>query len=397
MEYGNATFHGTLKQVANSGIQVAIGNTAQRPSNAAGLIRYNTELSRFETNNGSAWANIASADGTVTSVGLTGVTNAITVTGSPITSSGTFALALAGELAGIHAVSSNGMLARTAAGTYTPRTIAASSVAGAQGVTVTNGDGVSGAPTIGLSITGLTAAVSVANTATLVINDGTNNLKATLAQVLTLFDGAFVLQTGDTMTGSLTLNADPSSALHAATKSYVDNGVSNATQIAGNGLTLTTKTFSVNTSNSSVGTSGGNIIVRSTATNGQLLRSTGTAGAEATWGALDLAQANSITGVLPVSAGGTGGANASVARSNLGIPSSPSGVYRTSFTNASLVSNALTITHGLGQQYVNVQVIDNSNKVIQPDEITMTNSTVTVVDFTSYGTLTGTWNVVVVG
>ncbi|MEM4258033.1 MAG: hypothetical protein QXL17_02635, partial [Candidatus Thermoplasmatota archaeon] len=30
----------------------------------------------------------------------------------------------------------------------------------------------------------------------------------------------------DTMTGFLTLNADPTNALHAATKQYVDNGVS---------------------------------------------------------------------------------------------------------------------------------------------------------------------------
>ncbi len=393
MEYGHAIFHGTLKQVSNAGVQVGAGTTAQRPSNAAGLIRYNTDLSRFETNNGSAWANIASADGTVTSVSLTGITNAITVSGSPITGSGTFALALAGELAGINAVASNGILARTAAGTYTPRTIAAASAAGTQGVTVTNGDGVSGAPTIGLSITGLSAAGALANTATFIVNDGTNNVKATLAQLLTLVDSGFVLQTGDTMTGSLTLNADPSSALHAATKSYVDNGVATATQIAGNGLTLTTKTFSVNTSNASVGTASGNLIVRSTATVGQVLTSTGTAGVEATWGALSLAQANSVTGVLPVANGGTGGANAAVARSNLGLP----GVYRTSFTNANLTANALTVTHSLGQQFVQVQITDNNNRVIQPDEITMTSSSVSTVDFTSYGALTGTWNVVVVG
>lgn len=34
--------------------------------------------------------------------------------------------------------------------------------------------------------------------------------------------GDYVKKTGDTMSGFLTLNADPTAALHAATKSYVD-------------------------------------------------------------------------------------------------------------------------------------------------------------------------------
>lgn len=71
--------------------------------------------------------------------------------------------------------------------------------------------------------------------------------------------------------------------------------------------------------------------------------------------------------------------------------------YRTTFTNATLSVGTLTLTHGLGKQDVTVTVIDNNNKQIIPDEITFTNSTSLVIDLTTYGTLSGTWRVVVAG
>jgi hypothetical protein len=43
------------------------------------------------------------------------------------------------------------------------------------------------------------------------------------ADITGLVDGTYVNVAGDTMTGSLSLNADPTSAMHAATKQYVDN------------------------------------------------------------------------------------------------------------------------------------------------------------------------------
>jgi len=444
MELGSIIVHGSFTHTANTALKIASGTTAARPANAVGLIRYNTDLSRFETNNGAAWSNVGSGDGTVTSVGLTGVANAITVSGSPITDSGSFTLALAGELAGLNGLSTTGLVARTGAGTYTPRTIAASAAAGSQGATVSNGDGVSGAPTIGVTITALANANAIAGAHTTMVNDGTNNTKATFTQIATFMDTLFIASGGDTMTGALILNADPVTALGAATKSYVDNAAVTATTnaqansvlksgstmtgllvlsadpatalgaatksyvdnsvataistdtytaTANGGLTLTTKAFSANTTGVSTGLVSGNIAVRSTASTGQVLRSTGTAGAEATWGALDLAQANTVTGVLGVVNGGTGGSSASTARTSLVVPS----FYRASFTNASLVSNALTVAHNLGQQFVQVMVTDNTNAIVQPDNIVMTNSSNTTVDLTSFGTLTGTWNVVVIG
>jgi hypothetical protein len=49
--------------------------------------------------------------------------------------------------------------------------------------------------------------------------------------------GARVARSGDTMTGPLTLHADPTAAMHAATKAYVDSG--DATRVAKAGDTMT--------------------------------------------------------------------------------------------------------------------------------------------------------------
>lgn len=41
-------------------MMVPTGNTAQRPANTAGMIRFNTDLGTFEAANGSYWANVGS-------------------------------------------------------------------------------------------------------------------------------------------------------------------------------------------------------------------------------------------------------------------------------------------------------------------------------------------------
>lgn len=219
---GALNVKGLLRQSSDTALKVAVGPTSSRPTGEAGLIRFSNTLGRLEAHNGTAWANVGLGDGTVTSVSLSGSTG-ISVSGGPITTTGTITLTLNAELQGLSALSSNGIVSRTGAGTYTS------------------------------------------------------------------------------------------------------------------------------------------------------------------------------TAVLPITAGGTGAANATTARSNLGLPTAVSGTYRAAFTNANLVANALSITHGLAQQFVSVMIYDNNNRVIQPDEITATSNTVTTVDLTSYGALTGTWNVVVVG
>lgn len=263
MEIGSVIIRGTATQTAKTAFQVASGLTTERPTGAAAMMRFNTNLNRFEGHNGTGW-NVIDGVGSVTSVSLSTPSTGLQVTsGGPITGSGTLTITLAGEIAALNALSSNGFVARTGTAAYANRSVAASSVAGSQGISLSNGDGVSGNPTIGLNITGLTAAGSVALANTLVINDGTNNVKATFTQV----------------------------------------------------------------------------------------------------------------------------------KAALGIPT----VYRTSFTNASLSAGVLTVTHNIGQQFVQVIVTDNNNKALQPDDITMTSGTALAVDLSSFGTLTGNWNVMVIG
>ncbi|MEP1076524.1 hypothetical protein NDI52_14070 [Leptolyngbya sp. PL-A3] len=73
-------------------------------------------------------------------------------------------------------------------------------------------------------------------------------------------------------------------------------------------------------------------------------------------------------------------------------------VFQTTFTNATLVAGVLTVTHNLGNQCPDVRIIDNSGKAIgEPDEITYTSTTALTCDFSSFGALTGTWRVTVVG
>ncbi len=469
MFYGNTTIRGSFAHLTNTSTIVATGNTAQRPTASAGSIRFNTQTGKLEaasdpTLSGSLTWNNVSND--LTSIGTSGAGI------SASTVNGVTTISLSGESLAQAGLSTSGLVTRTAANTYTSRTIASST-----GITVANGDGIAGNPTISVNTTGVTIGIVSSNvavissggagqvltssgvagaeaswgalnlssanaiTGTLAITNGgtgattaanalvalgavptaggtmtgllvlsanpstalgaatkqyVDAVNATAVSALALATtanttaAAAVMRAGDTMTGLLVLSADPVAVKGAATKQYVDNA---AAFLAGTGLTLTSKTFSVNTSGASIGFVANNLVVRSTASAGQILTSTGTAGAEATWGALNLASANAVTGTLSITNGGTGANTAANARTNLAA----AGVYRTSFTSASLVSNLLTVTHSLGQQFVHVQISDNNNKIIIPDEVTFTSSTVATVDLTSYATLTGTWNVVVVG
>ena len=85
----------------------------------------------------------------VTSVGATQPAAGLTISGSPITSTGTLTFALANDLAALEGLGSTGFAVRTAADTWVQRNIA-----GGTGIGVTNGDGVAGAPTISLTSVG---------------------------------------------------------------------------------------------------------------------------------------------------------------------------------------------------------------------------------------------------
>lgn len=155
--------------------------------------------------------------GTWANRSLTAPANGISIT-NPDGVSGSPTFALTNDLAALEGLSSTGVAVRIGSDSWAQRTIAGT----ASNIVVTNGDGVAGNPTVNLA--------SVTDTGTGNFRKfnidgfgrvtGTTNVVA--ADITALVDATYINVSGDTMTGFLTLNADPSTALHAATKQYVD-------------------------------------------------------------------------------------------------------------------------------------------------------------------------------
>lgn len=84
----------------------------------------------------------------------------------------------------VYGIAANGFVVRTADDTFAARSIVASTAQGAQGISVTDGDGVAGDPTIGLDIVGLSTG-SVSGDTLIPSYNGTNNVSVTPAQIVT--------------------------------------------------------------------------------------------------------------------------------------------------------------------------------------------------------------------
>jgi hypothetical protein len=131
------------------GLELSVGTTAQRPvSPINGTFRYNTDLTSFEGYANNSWTAVGTG-GSVTSVSATQPAAGITITGSPITTSGTFVFALANDLLAVEGLATTGIATRTASNTWTTRTITGT----ASRITLTNGDGVASNPTVDISST----------------------------------------------------------------------------------------------------------------------------------------------------------------------------------------------------------------------------------------------------
>lgn len=77
----------------------------------------------------------------------------------------------------------------------------------------------------------------------------------------------------------------------------------------------------------------------------------------------------------------------------VGIPVSAQNSYTTSFANSDLSSGILQVNHNFGELYCAVSVIDNTGKIVTPDEVTFLTTSYLTVDLSSYGTITGNWAV----
>ena len=71
--------------------------------------------------------------------------------------------------------------------------------------------------------------------------------------------------------------------------------------------------------------------------------------------------------------------------------------YTYSFTEASLSSGRyLILTHSTGTQFVQVYIYDNTNTLINPDSIVLTNTTTVTIDLSSFTSISGTWTAIII-
>ena len=102
-------------------------------------------MAALEIFDGTNWIQIGGGGGTVTSVSILS-SPGLEISGSPITQSGTIGISLSPLLQAFSFLSTNGIIAKTGVDTFATRTIA-----GTNGVSVTNGSGIFGNPSVSLT------------------------------------------------------------------------------------------------------------------------------------------------------------------------------------------------------------------------------------------------------
>lgn len=129
-------------QTAMLALDAQVGDIAIRTDVSRSYVLQNTDPTVLAN-----WVEIlqpAGAGGGVTSVSATAPAAGFTITGSPITTTGTFIFTLANDLAAVENLATTGIATRTAADTWATRTITGTT----NTITVTNGNGVAGNPTL---------------------------------------------------------------------------------------------------------------------------------------------------------------------------------------------------------------------------------------------------------
>lgn len=65
------------------------------------------------------------------------------------------------------------------------------------------------------------------------------------------------------------------------------------------------------------------------------------------------------------------------------------------FTNSDLVSGYVTITHEMDQQYVSVQVFNNDDRLVIPDDVQLPATNTVVINLSGFAPISGTWRAVI--
>jgi len=280
----------------NSAITLPSGADAGRPTTTvAGMIRFSTVDNNVEFYNGTVWKKVTStnsfetmalagnftgtnpvADSPTDTLTLTGGVG-ITIAGDSSSDTLTFAFTRAGmtnktapvaadtvalfdsassnapvyasftqifnALDVVNGVTSNGILVRTADDTYASRSIAVNGAGNLAGLAVTDGNGVSGNPTLGLNINGTSTLTSLDNADRFIVYhaSGDANLAITAQNVRTYMTAAVDplvrRQAGVVIDDAVNI----STALPTTTNVYVTRIVINVTTaaVAGAGGTIT--------------------------------------------------------------------------------------------------------------------------------------------------------------
>jgi hypothetical protein len=104
----------------------------------------------------------------------------------------------------------------------------------------------------------------------------------------------------------------------------------------------------------------------------------------------------SITTVGTIASGTWQGTPIEPAFGGTGRTTPTAGLFTGTFTAANLVGGLMSITHLLNNQYPLVVIYNDLGKIIYPDDVTGTSTTVSTIDLTTF-TISGTWRYTVVG
>src|SRR5271154_4013823 len=193
--------------LGNGAISLPYGNTAAQPVPAiGGMFRYNTAgYLEFYNDTIPSWVTLSTGGGSVTSITVTAGTGMEVSAGSTqtITTSGTFALTLSSTLQSLSSLASNGIVVNNGG------TISAITITGTAGnITVANGNGVAGNPTINLATAGTPISNSLVKITTDTFGRVTASSAVSQSDLTTIIGTYYLPESGGTMSGAINMGGN---------------------------------------------------------------------------------------------------------------------------------------------------------------------------------------------